>query len=125
MSEQRKSANDRRIIERVSSPHMRLHLKQIRWSLLILTIVSGASALYFFSTGNGVTEISYGVFVGIMFLVISSLIWRYYKSILLFVENESASNLDSTMEKQSTLWMAITFFSIVYTISYFLFRTKQ
>jgi hypothetical protein len=121
MAEQRKREYERRNVERVSNPHMREHLKQIRWSLLALTVLIGGAALYHFATINGSAGIGYGVFMGVTFLFLAILIWRYYKSILLFVENESANNLDSAMERQSTLWIAIAFLLVVYMASQLFF----
>lgn len=121
VSDRRHDADDRRIIERFSSPHMNSHLKQMRWVLLFLILLSGGAAIYNGITAVTRTGISYNVFCVVKFFTLALLFWRYYSSILLFLENESSSNLDRMMERQIIAWIAIGFFSSIYAVSIMIF----
>jgi hypothetical protein len=101
---------------------MRGHLKQIRWCLLFLTILLGCAAGYNLVRSTSVTEMSHGIFLGIVFFISAAVVWRYYQAVMLFLENESASNLDRTMERQSICWITLSFFGLLYVAVHFIFR---
>lgn len=116
-SERRNDSDDRRIIERISNPQMNSHLKQLRWLLLFLTLLMAAFAGYNGITAITQTGISYNVFCVFKFSTLAILFWRYYASVLLFLENESNSNLERMMERQLVLWIALAFFASIYAVS--------
>lgn len=120
-ADRRHELDDRRIIERFSSPHMNSHLKQLRWVLLFFTLFAGGAAIYNIVTAITLTGISYNVFCVFKFFTLGILFWRYYASVLLFLENESSSNLDRMMERQIVTWLAIAFFSAIYAVSVMIF----
>lgn len=96
---------------------MNSHLKQLRWLLLFLTLLMAAFAGYNGITAITQTGISYNVFCVFKFSTLAILFWRYYASVLLFLENESNSNLERMMERQLVLWIALAFFASIYAVS--------
>jgi hypothetical protein len=118
----RQDSKDRRIIERVTSPHMISHMRQMRWIMLFLTIIMGAAGIYNISTVSKLTEMTFGLFLGIVFFTLATACWRYYSSMLLYLENESSSNLDRVMERQLLLWLTIAFFATVYGVVHLIFK---
>lgn len=124
MADQRRKENeDRRVIERVSSPHMRIHLSQLRWCLLFMTCLLAAAAIYNILNIQSLTALSSNLILAISFIVLAALVWRYYSLVLFFLENESSSNLDRVMETQSITWFGIAFFTVFFACVYFIFKT--
>ena len=117
--QRRKKEDDRRVIERVSSPHMRLQYEHMRWLLLFLTLVFGGIAIFNLISVSTVTEFTHGALTAVIFVILSVLMFRYYNAVLLFLANESSSNLDRTLERQATCWIAISFFVVIYITKYF------
>jgi hypothetical protein len=133
MSQERRgetNSDDRRKIERITSPQMRIHFQQIRWVMLFLAILMVGSSIYNFiggvagslSSSGSVLEFSTGLFMGVIFFILAFVFWRYHHSIKLFLENESASNLDRMMERQTISWIVISLFSLLYVIKFLMSR---
>lgn len=129
MSQERRgetNSDDRRKIERITSPQMKIHFQQIRWVMLFLAILMVGSSIYNLVSGimagGSVLEFSSGFFVGVIFFTLAFVFWRYHHSIKLFLENESASNLDRMMERQTISWIVISLFSLLYVIKFLMSR---
>lgn len=101
---------------------MRVHLQQIRWCLLYATILFGAAGIYNLTGGGNVQEVAHGLFLGVVFFVLAAIVWNYYKAILLYLNNESSSNLDRAMERQLIFWVASSLFASLYAVIHFVFR---
>ncbi|OFZ16930.1 MAG: hypothetical protein A2Z20_09500 [Bdellovibrionales bacterium RBG_16_40_8] len=121
-SGRRQDSDDRRIIDRVSNPHIRMHMGQLKWCLLIMTIICGGASLYNVIRAFLRASMSYSIILSIVFFIIAFVIWRYYQAVLLFLQNESVSNLDRLLERQSIVWVATVFFSVVFSAVFFIFR---
>jgi len=63
-----------------------------------------------------------GLFLGVIFFTLGFVLWRYHQSIKLFLENESTSNLDRMMERQTISWIVLSLFSLLYVVIFFVFR---
>ncbi|MEQ1664857.1 MAG: hypothetical protein ABL927_05725 [Bdellovibrionales bacterium] len=133
MSQERRgetNSDDRRKIERITSPQMKIHFQQIRWVMLFLAFLMIGSSIFNLVSGissgimagGSVLEFSSGFFVGVIFFTLAFVFWRYHHSIKLFLENESASNLDRMMERQTISWIVISLFSLLYVIKFLMSR---
>ncbi|MCB0349686.1 MAG: hypothetical protein KDD38_00800 [Bdellovibrionales bacterium] len=118
----RKESDDRRVIERVSSPHMRVHLNQLRSCLLFMTFFLSATAIYNIANISSFTEFSIQSILAITCIVLAVLVFRYYRLVLFFLDNESSSNLDRVLGIQSITWFALAFFAVFYASVYFIFK---
>jgi uncharacterized MnhB-related membrane protein len=122
--ERRQDGEDRRKIERFSSPPVRLHFRQINIFIHFLTILCFCGALYNIFHGIRLgtpVEITFGVFMAVIFGMLAAALYGYSVAIQAFLTNESISNLDRAMEKQSALWFLIFVLTLIYTIVYFIF----
>jgi hypothetical protein len=59
--------------------------------------------------------------MAVMFGLITVALYSYSLAIQEFLNNESLSNLDRAMERQSVFWFLVFVLSFLYTIVYFIF----
>jgi hypothetical protein len=123
MSTQRRKENDdRRVIERISNPHMRVHFQQLRWSLLFMVGFFAAIAVYNVVNANSIEIFAQRLVVISACVLLVIFLFRFYQAVMMFLENESSSNLDRVLERQSITWILIVFCAVISAAIHFIFR---
>ena len=121
----RRAEEDRRKIERFTSPPVREHFKQIKICVRLFSVITFGGVNY--SLINGVlsrspADLTFGFFMAFIFTLLTAFLHRYASSISDYLENESIYNLDRAMERQSILWIVSMFLAIMWTVVYFVFN---
>jgi hypothetical protein len=122
--ERRQDNDDRRKIERFSSPPVRAHYRQINIFIHFLTLLSFAAGVFHLGRGFYIgqpREVTMGVFMAVLAFVLTYFLFAYGKSLSDYLANESLGNLDRATEKQVALWFVISFLTVAYTLVYFIF----
>lgn len=124
--DRREDSDDRRKVERISSPPVREHFKQISMCLRFLLVLTFAGAVYsvargFVQAGATAVDTSFGLFMGFIFGFITVLLFRYATAIQEYLATESVGNLDKVMERQSIFWIAISFLTLIWVIAFFIY----
>ncbi|MBT4761633.1 MAG: hypothetical protein HOO06_08060 [Bdellovibrionaceae bacterium] len=122
MSERRKSGErdltDRRIIERFSNVKIRDAFVQIRTWVKILFVLCILAAVYQIGYGfyAGGQQMGIGFLYGTFFIFITTYLYRYQDVLSLFLENDSVTNLENTIEKELSIWVLVGLISILVVI---------
>lgn len=120
----RRQEEDRRKVDRFSSPPIREHFRQINICVRFLTVLTFGGSVFCIVRGvatGGAVEISFGIFMGFIFALLTAFLYRYSVAIHDYLYNESVNNLDKAMERQSVFWIVTTFMAVVWTLVYFVF----
>lgn len=122
----RRQDDDRRKVDRFSSPPIREHFRQINICARFLFVLTFAGAIFALVRGfslGGAVEISFGFFLAFIFTLLTVFLYRYSVAIQDYLYNESLGNLDKAMERQSVFWMVTAFMSVVWTLVFFVFNS--
>lgn len=121
----RRAEEDRRKIERFTSPPIREHFRQIKVCVRLFSIITFAAVIYSLISGvlsQSPADLTFGFFMAFVFALLTAFLHRYALSISEYLANESIYNLDRSMERQSILWIVGIFLAIMWVIVYFVFN---
>ena len=121
---ERRQEEDRRKVERFSSPPVREQMRQIGMCLRFLSVLTFSAFAYSlvrgFLSGTS-TDVTFGVFVAFVFGCLTIVMHRYAAAIKDFLFNESVGNLEKAKERESVFWIVLCFLALISTVSFFLY----
>ncbi|MEK6555119.1 MAG: hypothetical protein AABZ31_07765 [Bdellovibrionota bacterium] len=120
----RRQEEDRRKVERFSSPPVREHLRQIAMCLRFLSVLTFSGEAYGLVKGvlSGISvDVAFGVFTAFVFGCITVLMHRYAAGIKDYLFNESVGNLEKAMERQAMFWIVLCFLALIGVVGFFVY----
>ena len=115
---------DRRKIPRFSDNELNHSLKQIRNWLRILYALTIIVALFelVWSVSKGLENITQGIFFGIVFIILSIILWRAMYLIKTFLSNHSINNLKRVHEQFSIIFAYMSVVGVIFYIVTLFYR---
>ena len=118
MADRRNQGRDRRIIERFSDTRVREGMMQIRFWIRVVfgLLVAIAMVRLAYGAYRGAQFITHSIFDSTFLAIYASTIYQYDRSIGLYLENESVSNFERTVDRQRNIWMVFSILSGLYLL---------
>ncbi|MCC7403479.1 MAG: hypothetical protein IT288_03695 [Bdellovibrionales bacterium] len=118
MADRRNKARDRRIIDRFSDSRVREGMMQIRFWIRVVLGILVAIAMVRLSYGiyRGVQYVTQAIFDSTFLIIYASTIFQYDRSISIYLENESVSTFEVTVDRQRNIWMVLSILSGLYLL---------
>lgn len=115
---------DRRKIPRFTDNEMNKSLTQSRFWLKILYSLSVIVAIFevAWSLNKGIENITQGVFFGVVFIIMATMLWRAIYLIKTFLGNHSVTNLRRVQEQYTLIFAYVSVLAIIFYIVTFLYR---
>jgi hypothetical protein len=115
---------DRRKIPRFTDNEMNKSMGQTQFWLRILYSVSIIVALFevAWSLNKGLENITQGVFFGVVFIILATMLWRGVYLIKTFLTNHSVTNLRRVQEQYTLIFAYISVLAVIFYIVTFLYR---
>ena len=110
--DRRGSDDERRKIPRLSDPVVKDFALQVKMMIGVFCFLTFVTAVYQLYTGvvTGTGDaLAYSLFVSVIFLLLTVFSYRYYQGLALYIANESATNLNRSMERLFTLLILLCF----------------
>ncbi len=120
-----REGSDRRVIARFSDPKAHSALSQTQmWVRLLSALSLGcAVAEIIYGVIQGAPgDILSGVFMATFLVIMTILLVQYSVAIGFYLNNESINNLNITFERQLTFWKAVGIFSVLFLLTYVIFK---
>lgn len=114
--ERRGWKRERRVIKRFSDGRLKAAYLFIHSGTGFLTWLAFIAALTEFGFSLSMNNLSSGalhIFYGFFFILMGYFLSGYKSKLKSYLENESASNLAETVERQKTIWLIICVFCIL------------
>lgn len=122
--ERRNIPEERRKIPRFSDPVVKDYTRQVKSMTAVfclLTFITAVFKLYVGVVAGTAMAISYALFVSVIFILLTVFSYRYYQSLKDYIENESVTNLNRSMERLSLLLVLLCFCYVLYAVVYAIF----